>query len=854
LLSNGLSFNGRLSTAISRRFGTTSTEKNQYQHCCLKTTSELTGKSRLCYTFYSITILDFFMMFRKTVLSVSMSAVMATLAGCGGGGGGGGAGGGGGYLRADVPYHTPVRVATAIDPLTRVDGAAPVFDIFNANITGSGNDIILAGRQTQFATPETWSNSKITLMAWENGSLVDRTAQWFPGGINEILGTEPSVKFADLFNTGRQDMLVAPSTDMRHYGPGYVFSNQSTHFNRIAIPLNNVWAHDSAIADMDGDGFKDLLFVDYGPNTTLAINNRVNNFTAYTDPRGNAGDLRWGGSSIVADDFLQNGQKQIVVTDNSCNVANPACSDVRTTKMYSYTIVGGALNYQYVGDLPAPLLDHSVRAVSHDFNTDGRPDVIVFSRPGDYTIKRSAIQFLANQGSGSFTDVTSTTLVNYDTNTYSTYNPKFLDINGDGRTDILVSAWDFSGTHNSTQILLKSSDGKYVAAHQNIFKDFLKQAAAMTTGLGNGANEANSTVNIFQAPDGKFYLVTMIVYESNNDRKMAVYMSQMGTQTTLTAQAAVDLVRQRWPYMSTASANAVLAQTAATYWNGSVIDLEAALRPVGPLSIGAKLLSGHVSGIDIGSGQMMAMDALQRPFMINARPMNVTGLDAFQRNNFHGADHDLSTPAEFLTGARATVVNGLRVAGDRTTTEPGTGQYSIGIPAVWRSNNWAVGSQYTRLNFNPWVSFSGVWGSVRSSSVFDNVVSYRQGGFVARASLMYVTTDINPGLITRVSPTMGTWAETGYRWGNQHNDMGVYFGQSPRVISGSVEANVPTSFDTSGQLVYTKQNLDIMRTATYYVRGVYSKKIDKHTQFRFNAATSTTGQYRIMNELLWSFN
>lgn len=774
---------------------------------------------------------------------------MATLAGCGGGGGGGGGpGGGGGYLRAEVPYHTPVRVATAIDPLTKVDGAAPVFDTFTANITGSGNDIILAGRMTQYATPATWSNSNLTLMAWENGSLVDRTAQWFPGGTNEILGTEPSVKFADLFNTGRQDMLVAPSTDMQYYGPGYVFANTGTHFNRISIPLNNVWAHDSAIADMDGDEFKDLLFVDYGPNTTLAINNRVNNFTAYTDSRGNAGDLRWGGSSIVADDFLSNGQKQIVVTDNSCNVANPACSMTRTTKMYSYTITGGQLNYNYVGDLPAPLLDHNVRVVSHDFNTDGRPDVIVFSRPTDYTIKRSAIQFLSNQGGGTFTDVTSTTLVNYDTNTYSTYNPQFLDVNGDGRTDILVSAWDFSGNHNSTQILLKSSDGKYVAAHQKIFTDFLKQAATMTAGLGNGANEANSTVNIFQAPDGKLYLVTMIVYENNNDRKMAVYMSQMGSQTTLTAQAAVDLVRQKWPYMSTASANAVLAQTAATYWNGRVIDIEAALRPIGALSIGAKILSGHVSGIDIGSGQMLAMDALQRPFAINAKPMNVAGLDAFQRNNFSGSDHDMTSPAEYLTGARANLVSGMRVAGDSQA-----GQYSIGVPNVWRRGSWNFGTQYTRLNFNPWVSFSGVWGTVKASSVFDNVVSYQQGGFVARASMMYVTTDIDPGLITRVSPTVGTWGETGYRWGDRRNDIGVYFGQAPRVISGRIEANMPTSFDSAGQLVYTKQNLDILRTPTYYVRGVYHKRIDRNTQYRFNAAVSSVGQHRIMNEILWSF-
>lgn len=789
------------------------------------------------------------MEFKRTILSVSISAFAVALSGCGGGGGGGGSGGsGGGYLRSEVPYHTPVRVATAIDPLTKVDGAAPVFDTFNANITGSGNDIILAGRQTQYATPETWSNSKLTLLAWEGGTLVDRTAQWFPGGINEILGTEPSVKFADLFNTGRQDMLVAPSTDMRHYGPGYVFSNQGSHFNRISIPLTNVWAHDSAIADMDGDGFKDLLFVDYGPNTTLAINNQVNNFTPYIDSRGNAGDLRWGGSSIVADDFLQNGNKQIIVTDNSCNVANPACSDTRTTKMYSYTIVGGQLNYNYVGDLPAPLLDHNVRVVSHDFNTDGRPDVIVFSRPGDYTIKRSAIQFLSNQGGGTFTDVTSTTLVNYDTNTYSTYNPKFLDVNGDGRTDILVSAWDFSGTHNSTQVLLKSSDGKYVAAHQKIFTDFLKQAASMTASLGNGANEANSTVNIFQAPDGKMYLVTMIVYEANNDRKMAVYMSQMGSQATLTAQAAVDLIKQKWPYMSTASANAVLAQTAATYWNGSVIDIEAALRPIGALSIGAKILSGHVSGVDIGSGQMIAMDTLQRPFMINARPMNVTTLNAFQRNNFGGADHDMTSPSEYLTGARGYSVNGMRVASDQQA-----GEYSIGIPAVWRKNSWSFGTQYTKLNFNPWVSFSGVWGTVKTSSVFDNVVSYQQGGFVARASLMYVTTDINPGLITRVTPTMGTWGETGYRWGDKKNDMGIYIGQAPRVISGQIEANMPTSFDRSGQLVYTKQNLDILRTPTYYLRGVYHKRLDKNTQYRFNTAVSSIGQYRIMNELLWSF-
>ena len=795
------------------------------------------------------------MKFKRTVLSVSISSVMVTLSGCGGGGGG--AGGGGGYLRAEVPYHTPVRVAT-VDPLVKVDGAAPVFDTFTADITGSGNDVILAGRQTQYATPETWSSSNISLFAWQNGTLVDRTAQWFPGGINEILGTEPSVKFADLFNTGRQDMLVAPSTDMQHYGPGYVFANQGTHFNRISIPLTNVWAHDSAIADMNGDGFKDLLFVDYGPNTTMAINNRVNNFTTYTDSRGRAGDLRWGGSSIVADDFLGNGSKQIIVTDNACNVVNPACSDSRTTKMYSHTIdsTTNQLNYHYVTDLPAPLLDHNVRVVSHDFNDDSVPDVIVFSRPFDYFVKQSAIQFLKNQGGGNFEDVTSTTLVGYDTNTHSTYNPRFLDLNGDGRTDILVSAWDYSGTHNSTQMLLKSVDGKYVAAHQRIFTDFLKQTAAMTQELGSGANEASSTVNMFRAPDGKLYLVTMVAYETGNDRKLAVYMSQMGTQTTLTAQAAVDLIKQKWPYMSTAGANAVLAQTAATYWNGQVIDIAAALNPVGTLSVNNMPITGHVSGVNIGSGGIVAMDSLQRPFNVNVKPMNVVGMNTFQRSNFQGADHEITSHAEFLVGSRSQTANGIKFANDQNFGDrPGTAnQYSIGVPRIWSQGRWSVGTQFTRLNFNPWMTFSGMWGTVKSSSIMDNVLAYHKNGFSARGSVMYVNTEIDPGLITRVNPILGAWAETGYRWQSNNSDIGLYAGLSPTVLSGSVEANLPSAVDKSGALVYTKNKLDIMQNRSYYVRAVYTKALDKKTRMRFNASVSDLGQYRLMHEITWSIN
>jgi hypothetical protein len=255
-----------------------------------------------------------------------LGAIVLQLVACAGGGGGSGASPGGGGSPAPIPvpsptptptptpdplptYGTPVQVAT-IDPLVNQPGTGSKFaitDTFTADITKNGQDVIIAGRMTQSTPVPEWGNNRIHMLSWENGTMVDRTAQWFPGGINEIQGTEPSVKFADFFKSGRTDMFVAPSTDMQHYAPATVFTNQGNQFTRQDITLNNVWAHDSAIADLNGDTYKDIILTDYGPNTTMLINNRVDSFTPMIDNRGNAGELRWGGSGIAVADFLQNG-------------------------------------------------------------------------------------------------------------------------------------------------------------------------------------------------------------------------------------------------------------------------------------------------------------------------------------------------------------------------------------------------------------------------------------------------------------------------------------------------------------------------------------------------------------------
>ena len=139
---------------------------------------------------------------------------------------------------------------------------------------------------------------------------------------------------------------------------------------------------------------------------------------------------------------------------------------------------------------------------------------------------------------------------------------------------------------------------------------------------------------------------------------------------------------------------------------------------------------------------------------------------------------------------------------------------------------------------------------VTNSATLDHVVSYQAGGFSARGGMMYTTTNFIPGMITNITPITGAWGETGYRW----NDLGVYAGIKPVVLSGSLQANMPTSVDNNGNVVYTKKNLAVQNQTTGYVRALWNTDITKETNFRVSGTVMTNGQYRLMNELRFFFN
>jgi hypothetical protein len=749
-----------------------------------------------------------------------------------------------------VPFYTPTLVTT-ITPLVNGGSSMPTMETYAVDLSGNGGqNLVIAGRQTQPATIASWHESNISILGWQNDKLVDQTSQWFKSGENKILGTElGAVKFADLNRSGRMDMVVSSYTDMDYSGPSYVYFNDGNSFTRTILNLDHVHSHDTVIYDLTGSGYKDIIFPDYGPNTTFAMNNHDRTFTTYkVNP---SSTLAMGTSSIAVGDFLNNGSTTLIATDLNMSPTT------RQNKLYSWNINNNQVDITDLGTLPTPRFalpkwssykfggsqgtaapNHDIRVVAYDWDNSGIMDAIIISVPnvanGD-TRLFSEIQFLKNNGHGVFSDETDNVLVGYKTNTAGVYNPRFLDINGDGLIDILLSNGDFS-KNNSSQILLQTKDGKFVAAFQNVLTDFAAQSAA----IQHATNQGNS-VNIIKSPDNKLYLITLVDYSDAGKQKQAVYLSLIGS-TTVTASEAVNAIKTKWPWMNDASANLVLSKTGATYLNGKIIDLDAALNPYGALSINSQQLNGFISGVKLSPSQsnIHAIDTLGRDFKVNISSMS-NNLSAWDRN-VELDQMQLSSQSEYLVYSGVASFDGMRAASDNYN-------WSLGTPAIPITDNIWARAQMTQTLFNPWVQFSGVWGSTNSASTMETVFTYRDGWLQTQLGLLNVNTSFNPGLVTKISNITAAWSEVGYT----DNHFGFFAGVKPVILNGSIEANLPTSVDNQGNIHYTKTSLNLQSSVTGYVRALYTDSITKNINYKFYGMLIENGQYRIQSELRYSY-
>ncbi len=792
-------------------------------------------------------------------MRVAIIAIVFLLAGCGGGGGSNP------FINHSyqVPYYTPAKVAN-ITPLYNsisTDVSAAVADVTTASLSGVGENVVVTGFKSQPATSANWNNFAISIFGWQNNQLVNQTNSWFTAGDNIISGTN-SAKFADVDNNGKLDMVVAPYSDgaLTTMRPAYVFfNNLNNTFTRSTINItinpaelaradshNYVDAHDFDVADLNNDGKKDIIIADYGWNTVLAFNNGNRAFTTYTQQNRNMP----GASSLAVADFLNNGTTTILAVDQGNATNKPG--------LYSWNINNlNNLNFTLLGLGPTPRFElpkwasynfgggqsgnrsHNIRVIAYDWDNSGIMDAIVLSRPSmtnSVWPKYSEIQFLKNDGNGNFTDMTDSVVVGYNTNTVVSYNPKFMDVNGDSLVDIVLpTAGDYSGANNSSQILLKTSDNKFVAAYQNVLTDF----SAQTNAIANVSNSGN-TLNIVKSPDNKLYLVTAVKLSNN---QMAVYLSLIG-DTMVNSSQAISTVQSRWPWMSDASANTVLSKTSKTYLNGQILDIDAALSPIGSLSIKQRAVTGYVIGLKADADQLkiFATDSIGRDFSINASATQVELSNYWSRNSLP----DQITPrgqAEYLIGGSNYYhQNGMRFSGN-------DGNWSIGTPLIAVANDTYVSAQITALTFNPWIQFNGMWGSMNSTSLFEAVVTHKQGHWQSQFGFINAVSNITPGLITRVNPIQAVWAEHGYT----DTKFGIFGGIRPYIISGGVDAELPTSVDRHGNLQYTKTQLSINNPVNFYARAVYTDKITSHILYKLSGMIVDNSQFRTQLELKYFY-
>jgi len=794
---------------------------------------------------------------KRKLLYVLLISTSFGLTACGGGGGGGGAGGTPSYVR---PSDNITTVAQSVNPLSGAVGFIySTVNMYNADLTGNGTDnIVVAGSST------TNTSSVMKVFGWSGTNLVDQTAQWFDPGDNIISPGAAKLSFGNFNGNGRQSMFVDPGTDNNGTPATSVsiFVNNGSRFTKYNIALSQ------SLDSMDStaftyNGVDNILALGY-PYSQAIMGSTTNNFRAYA-----VSNLS--GSAIASGNFQGDGLPSFVVGQYGSSITLGATPDALVG--FSQNPTTGAVTTPFIRNLPVPLFNtapyfaatggsNTIRVVKYDFDGSGADSVFITAMPNNWQASpyQSSIQFLKNNGTGVFTDVTATTVTGYDMTKAASTNPIVADIYNTGLPAIILPAT------NGTQVLAQVSRGQYVASMASTITTFQNNVNSL---VGSTLDTQGGTTTFVKGPNNAFYLLDMVPLNMpDGSSQKGFYLTPLSTSKIATnAQSAINLARTVWPWLNDTQLNAMIRATGTNFAGITVIDEQALFSPTGPLGIFNRPISGYLAGLqtDGADSQLITTDRLGRTFTASLAPLHATGWsNSFNMNGEHIDQHELSGHTEYLIAGSVNNVGPLR-AGSETRNmyntfgnDPGVGptlnqikNYTVGIPRLWEKGHWSAGVQYTTLSHNPWLAFGGTWGTVNQTGNLDHTIRYNNKGFTAVVGGTYTTTNITPGLITKVNDIYGVWGETGYRWAN---DLGIYAGVKPIAVKGNVEAKLPTGVDTDGNLVYTGKTLALQNQTTGYIRALWTAPIDKKTVYRVSGTVMSNGQSRIMNELRYFFD
>lgn len=356
--------------------------------------------------------------------------------------------------------------------------------LYKIDIDKDGVDeLVIAGFESGPNHNNSYIKTNINIFGWSQGVFQNLTTKFLPYDSNSVDGVGDLV-VGDFNGDGQLDIFLSAYVDVDMEAGVYILWNQGNYFTKEKIDSVPGLQHGAAAADINNDGFTDILAVGYGKAPKIYLGS-ANGLVHNNVPEWSAN-----GSGVAIADFLNNGTQTAFVVDRGYNP--------------DFALLQFVVDQNKIIDLktinsgPSSLLKdkgHDVRAKAIDFDHDGLMDVIISTKEwfnGSIWPTNSRLQFLKNKGDGTFDDVTNTALLKYDTNSHAAYNLVFLDFNYDGLMDIFVSDSQWEGNNNSTSIIINKGNNTYEEIARHEFSKLTSSWGGQSTAL--------------RGPDKKIYI------------------------------------------------------------------------------------------------------------------------------------------------------------------------------------------------------------------------------------------------------------------------------------------------------------------------------------------------------------
>ena len=327
-----------------------------------------------------------------------------------------------------------------------------VGQVFNAEVADINGDqledVILVGWAVDWAS--TTRNSYVPLkilIQQQNGTLADKTAEFFQPGQNLIHGAQ-RILLEDFDGDGRLDIFLGGFQDQpSHQAPSVMFWNDGGKFSRADFK-ELVWAHGVCSADVFSSGRKDIILGgSEGYPYTIYRNKGNRSFSVDRTIRGLA-VASAGSCTAFRDPITKN--LSIVSTNMAGGYSHSGhvmvfdqdLKHLRTSYLPQSEEVDG---WNLVHDM--------INMVQFDLNNDGLLDLIITDN-GNFRLNQPVGRFVAliNQGDFNFVDRTATYFPSQSKAYIFGYYTRFLTINskphlfvGNPAVQSVTSLWEFDG-------------------------------------------------------------------------------------------------------------------------------------------------------------------------------------------------------------------------------------------------------------------------------------------------------------------------------------------------------------------------------------------------------------------------